>query len=56
MFDDNKVYFITGRKLNRLLRLCEAIHKGKYKYPLDIAKEIGEGVGLYWKDEWITSD
>ena len=55
-FSNDKFYAISGEKLNKLYLLCESINKGKCVSKLDIAKAIGEGIGIYWQDEWITVD
>ncbi len=57
-FDDSGNYHISGRQLNRLVRLCRLLNKaphGRDLWPtrLDIAKEIGEGAGVYWTDKFV---
>ena len=59
-FDDDAHYAISGEKLNRLhsmaLNLANTgkIHKHQMMRPprFDIGKEIGEGCGLYFWNEW----
>ena len=57
-FEEMGNYHITGRQLNRLWRLCRLLNvapHGRVLWPtrLDIAKEIGEGAGVYWTDKFM---